>query len=72
MIDYDLGTFIRQIWSLLGNIDLLVRKIVKEEMGYKFIYIRRQFINIHRVHGAHEARLGHELVAPRQPRFEFP
>ena len=44
MIDYDLGTSIRQIWSLLGNIDLLVRKIVKEDMGYKsYIIIRRQF-----------------------------
>ena len=31
MIDDDLGTFIRQIGRLLGNIDWVVRKIGKEK-----------------------------------------
>jgi len=34
IIDNNLGTSIRQIWRLLGNIDWLVRKIGKEEIGH--------------------------------------
>ena len=35
MIDDDLGTSFRQIGRLLGNIDLMARKIVEEEIAYK-------------------------------------
>ena len=47
MIDDDLGMSIRQIGRLLGNIDWLVRKIVKVKIGYKsYIHRRCQFISI--------------------------